>query len=264
LSFSTSEIIPVGIEVFFGSLKDITTFYDFKERFPNGNVGYIFDRGFTSYDLLKDFRNDGIHYIIPLKKNSHYIDLRWLRWNSAFQYRKRTIRWGRKECDLGYAYYFKNPKIRGEEEAAGSFPVTLEVLDNNGAVSEDTLTIEVSKSIESDDEEMMSSFSWILMVIIIGFLVVIGFLVSSQRDEALYKEMKAEEADEEAIVVEGVIDNESFKPKIVVLKATVEVTEDQDGTIAEVKVGESETNDDMYKPPDNVQKAIDEIPEEQD
>lgn len=91
MAFSTSETLPVGIEVFFGSLKDITTFYDFKERFPNANVGYIFDRGFTSYDLLKDFRNDGIHYIIPLKKNSCYIDLRWLRWNSAFQYRTLTL-----------------------------------------------------------------------------------------------------------------------------------------------------------------------------
>lgn len=117
MAFSTSDTIPVGIEVFFGSLKDITTFYDFKERFPTADVGFIFDRGFTSYDLLEEFRDDGIHYVVPLKKNSQYIDLRWLRWKSAFQYRKRPIRWGKKKCDLGYVYYFEDPKIRGEEEA---------------------------------------------------------------------------------------------------------------------------------------------------
>ncbi len=117
MAFSTSETLPVGIEVYFGSLKDITTFYDFKDRYPNANVGYIFDRGFTSYELLKDFRTDGIHYIVPLKKNSKYIDLRWLRWKSVFQYRKRTIRWARKESELGYIYYFEDPKIRGEEES---------------------------------------------------------------------------------------------------------------------------------------------------
>ena len=118
MAFSTSDTIPVGIEVFFGSLKDITTFYDFKERFPKSNVGFIFDRGFTSYILLEELRDDDIHYIVPLKKNSKYIDLRWLRWKNAFQYRKRPIRWGKKKCDLGYLYYFEDPKIRGEEEAA--------------------------------------------------------------------------------------------------------------------------------------------------
>lgn len=118
VAFSLTDTLPVGIEVYFGSLKDITTFYDFKERFPNTEVGFIFDRGFTSYELLVDFREDGIHYIIPLKKNSIYIDLRWLRWKNAFEYRKRPIRWGKKKCDLGYVYYFEDPKIRGEEEAA--------------------------------------------------------------------------------------------------------------------------------------------------
>lgn len=116
MAFSTSNTEPVGIEVFFGSIKDITTFYDFKERYPQSNIGFIFDRGFTSYDLIQEFRENNIHYIIPLKKNSMYIDLRWLRWRKAFQYRKRPVRWGRKECELGYVYYFEDPKIRGEEE----------------------------------------------------------------------------------------------------------------------------------------------------
>jgi transposase len=117
MAFSTSNTEPVGIEVFFGSIKDITTFYDFKERYPQSNIGFIFDRGFTSYDLIEEFRENDIHYIIPLKKNSTYIDQRWLRWRKAFQYRKRPVRWGRKECELGYVYYFEDPKIRGEEES---------------------------------------------------------------------------------------------------------------------------------------------------
>ena len=118
MAFSSTETLPVGIEVYCGSIKDISTIYDFKLRYPAANIGFVFDRGFSSYTLLEELREDNIHYIVPLKKDSKYIDLRWLRWKTAFTYRKRSIRWSRKLCDLGYVYFFEDPKIKGDEENA--------------------------------------------------------------------------------------------------------------------------------------------------
>lgn len=116
MAFSTSDTLPVGIELYCGSIKDISTIYDFRAKYPASNIGFIFDRGFSSYTLLGELREDKIHYIVPLRKDSKYIDLRWLRWKTPFEYRKRWIRWARKTCDLGYLYLFEDPKIRGEEE----------------------------------------------------------------------------------------------------------------------------------------------------
>jgi len=134
-------------------------------------------------------------------------------------------------------------------ETSGEFTVVLEVRDNNGAVSEDTLTFEVSKSSEPDDEQTMNTISWILVVTIIVIMVVIGFLIQAMRDERLYKEMKAEEAASggeiivgvETIVVEGVIEDESFKPKDEVHPVTVAIAEEQGGGGSEIGAeGEAE------------------------
>jgi len=147
---------------------------------------------------------------------------------------------------------------------AGEFTVTLVVRDNDGATSEETVRFQVEKEIESDDAAM-NTISWILVVIIIVFLVVIGFLIHSIRDEALYREMKAEGEEEEAIVVEGKIDEEMFKPKDEVQETTVEVAEVQEVVMTDSEGGvvEGEMDDDMFKPPGDVQKTI-ELGEEQE
>ena len=110
--------MPVGVEVFYGSLKDITTFKDFMERLPKKDLGFIFDRGFSSFALLRELRMQGMHYIVPLRKNATLTDLRWLRWKGPFLYRERPIRWGRKETEHGTLYVFEDPLLRGEEEKA--------------------------------------------------------------------------------------------------------------------------------------------------
>ena len=118
MAFSTTNSLPVGVEVYFGSIKDIKTIKDFLDKYPNRNIGFIFDRGFSSYALLEKFRNDKIHYVVPLRKNSKYLDLRWIRWKTAFSYRNRPIRWSRKKIELGWLYVFEDPKLRGDEESA--------------------------------------------------------------------------------------------------------------------------------------------------
>ena len=61
---------------------------------------------------------DGIHYIVPLRKNSTLIDLRWMRWKGSFLYRGRPIRWGTKETEYGTLFAFEDPLLKGEEEQA--------------------------------------------------------------------------------------------------------------------------------------------------
>ena len=71
MAFSSITNLPCGMDVFYGSMKDITTIKDFIERLPRNDLGFIFDRGFSSYKLLNDLRGQGMHYIVPLRKNSH-------------------------------------------------------------------------------------------------------------------------------------------------------------------------------------------------
>lgn len=57
MAFSSITKLPVGVDVFYGSMKDITTIRDFIARFPKKDIGFIFDRGFSSYGLLDDSDN---------------------------------------------------------------------------------------------------------------------------------------------------------------------------------------------------------------
>jgi len=169
--------------------------------------------------------------------------------------------------ELNYTWKIGNDTVYGEVVSyifskTGEFTVSLIIQDNNGASSEDTITFQVSKESESDDAAM-NTISWILVVVIVVFLVVIGFLLSGIRDETLYREMKAEE---ETIVVEGEIDEESFKPKDYAQGTTVEVFEEQDLNISdsEVEVVGGEINDEMFKPKGNDQESRVELEEGQE
>lgn len=116
MAFSSITKLPVGVDVFYGSMRDITTIRDFIERFPKKDFGFIFDRGFSSYKLLEDLMEWGIHYMVPLRKNSTLIDIRWMRWKGPFLYRDKPVRWGTKKTEYGTLYAFEDPLNKGEEE----------------------------------------------------------------------------------------------------------------------------------------------------
>jgi len=116
IAFSSTDNLPIGIEIFPGSMKETKIIRDFRKRFPKKDVGYIFDKGFTDYKLLDELKRDNTHYIIPLKKDSKYMDLRWVRWKKPFNYRDRYILWGKKKSDYGFVYFFDDPVVRAEQE----------------------------------------------------------------------------------------------------------------------------------------------------
>lgn len=118
LAFSTATDLPAGVDVFWGSMKDITTFEEFLEFLDPEEVGFIVDRGLFSEEIITQFRQNGINYVVPLRKNSTLIDLRWLNWQQGFTYRDRSIRWARRHADLGTVYIFDDPELRGDQEQA--------------------------------------------------------------------------------------------------------------------------------------------------
>jgi hypothetical protein len=116
LAFSTETNLPTGVDVFWGSMRDISTFKEFLALLEPSEMGFIVDRGLFSQELIEQFRERGINYVVPLRKNSSLIDLRWLHWQEPFLYRDRGIRWARRHTDLGTVYLFDDPLVRGEQE----------------------------------------------------------------------------------------------------------------------------------------------------
>lgn len=115
MAFSTSDSLPVGIEVFPGSLRDISTIKDFIKRLRRTDIGFIMDTGFYSEPLLKEFRENGIKYIVPLRRNTTMIEQ--TSFNEFFEYRERGIQAMKQKKDDEYLYIFRDPLLRGEEES---------------------------------------------------------------------------------------------------------------------------------------------------
>lgn len=70
LALSTATNLPAVVDVFWGAMKDITTFKEFLDVFDPEKVGLIVDRGLYNETLLEGFNEEGISYVIPLRKNS--------------------------------------------------------------------------------------------------------------------------------------------------------------------------------------------------
>jgi len=116
LAFSTTDHLPVGMEIYPSSVRDVKTIKDFLSRYSDRKIGLIFDRGFSAYSLLKDFRNHRMDYIVPLKRNSKYTQDLPESWIGAFQFRERFLRWTKEEIDLGFLFRFDDSTLRGEQE----------------------------------------------------------------------------------------------------------------------------------------------------
>jgi hypothetical protein len=119
LAFSTNTYLPTAIDVFYGSMKETKILKYFLDRFKTKDIGFIMDRGFTDYDMLLDFRKQGIHYIVALKKNSVFLPSKLGVLEGAFVYRKRSVGFSKVVLEGGYGflYLFLDPKLRGEEES---------------------------------------------------------------------------------------------------------------------------------------------------
>jgi len=128
LAFSTHTWLPAAIDVFYGSMKETKILKYFLKRYPNKDLGFIMDRGFTDYAMLLDFKKQGIHYIVALKKNSTFLPSQ-IELRGAFVYQKRSVGFSKVDLgEYGFLYLFLDPKLRGEEENLLLGQVALEKL----------------------------------------------------------------------------------------------------------------------------------------
>lgn len=117
MAFSTDTWLPVAVDVFYGSIKEVKVLKYFVERFPVNDIGFVMDRGFSSYKELLDLKREKIHYIAALKKNSKLLPAS-VRMIGAFGYRKRNIAFCKiRKRPYGFLYLFEDPELRGLEES---------------------------------------------------------------------------------------------------------------------------------------------------
>jgi|GEM_PF-796433 len=119
LAFSTTSFLPVAVDVFYGSLKEVKVLKYFKEHYQGSDLGFIMDRGFNSYELLLELKKQGIHYIAPLMKNPKFLPPA-ITLEGVFEYGKkkkktgkgRMIAFGKVCCgEYGFLYLFKDPGL---------------------------------------------------------------------------------------------------------------------------------------------------------
>jgi len=111
LAFSTTHL-PVAIDVFYGSLKEVKILKYFKEHYKRSDLGFIMDRGFNSYELLLELKKAGIHYTVPLMKNSQFLPPT-VEFEGVFRHgEKRMVACAKVGCgEYGFLYLFKDPSL---------------------------------------------------------------------------------------------------------------------------------------------------------
>ena len=117
MAFSVKSWVPVAVDVFYGSVKDIKSLKYFIDRFSDPDMGFIMDRGLFSESIIKDLRRLKMHYLVPLRRNSTLIPDK-VKFDSAFIYNGRPIQAARKSSRTGYIYMFQDPMMRAEEESS--------------------------------------------------------------------------------------------------------------------------------------------------
>ncbi|MHB8560767.1 MAG: transposase [Thermoplasmataceae archaeon] len=116
-AFSVKSWIPVAVDVFYGSIKDIKSLGYFIDRFRDQDIGFIMDRGLFSESTIKDLRKLNMHYIVPLRRNPTMVPEN-VKFDSAFIYNERPIQAARKSSRMGFIYMFMDPLMRAEEESS--------------------------------------------------------------------------------------------------------------------------------------------------
>lgn len=114
--FSQDNKIPVMIKSLPGSVRDIKSLKKVLNEFNLISSIIILDRGFASYVIADLFEEKELNFILPLRRNFEIIDYE-MPVESSFVYRKRGIKWGKKEVNGKILYLFEDVKMRAEEES---------------------------------------------------------------------------------------------------------------------------------------------------
>jgi len=107
--------MPISMRPIPGNLREMTLKYTLKEMGLEGCI-LVLDRGFFSYEIMKEIKGKEADFIIAAKRNSkayNHITLG----NMSFFWNKRSIRYGFGELDGLYWYRFEDIHMKGDEQS---------------------------------------------------------------------------------------------------------------------------------------------------
>ncbi|NAT10606.1 hypothetical protein C4E22_03540 [ANME-1 cluster archaeon AG-394-G06] len=107
--------LPTMIRSLPGSVKDKKAlYYSINELDIEGKI-LVLDRGFFSEGTIKFLGGKNISYVLPVKRNSHYYDIR-IHHTEYFSYHGRLIKCGKRRYNDFYLYLFEDQDLRLEEQ----------------------------------------------------------------------------------------------------------------------------------------------------
>ena len=115
LFFSHDHGMPVMLKPMPGSIRDVKSLRHMVGEVKLGSVILVLDRGSASYKLPDLLREDGVSFVLPLRRNFQVIAYD-MKMNGCFVYHSRGINWGRKRVGQHFLYLFEDVKLRAEEE----------------------------------------------------------------------------------------------------------------------------------------------------
>ncbi|MCL2608097.1 MAG: transposase [Methanomassiliicoccaceae archaeon] len=108
--------IPVMIRMMPGSVRDVKTICSTVKEMGRRDIIMVGDRGFYSEENLKVLEENGMKFIIPVKRNSSLYNVTNVNEYDFFEYRERLIRFGKIYHDGYWLYRFRDESMRAGEE----------------------------------------------------------------------------------------------------------------------------------------------------
>ena len=116
--YSKKREEPVYYRILPGNIRDVKSLSLTIRDSGVEKVMVIADKGFYSEDNVKELINQGLNFIIPLRRNSGLIKYEGLSQSKdVFVYQKRGLRYKKYLQNNGYVYLFLDVKMAGEEES---------------------------------------------------------------------------------------------------------------------------------------------------
>jgi len=119
--FSFDQKLPLFYRILPGNVRDVSSLKATIQESGIKDIIIIGDKGFYSKDNLRLLEKEDLHYILPLKRNSHLIDYRILKkgtkrsFEGYFKFKKRFIWYYR--CGKGpQVWVFVDDSLKTEEE----------------------------------------------------------------------------------------------------------------------------------------------------
>jgi len=115
LFFSQDHGVPVMLKPMPGSIRDVKSLRHMLGEMKLESVIMVLDRGPASYTLPNVLHEDGVRFVLPLRRNFKIVDYD-MKMHECFVYHDRGINWGRKRIGRYFLYLFEDVKLRSEEE----------------------------------------------------------------------------------------------------------------------------------------------------